>query len=173
MGDKISKHRKELVKIKTLSSKERLFCTYYSLSRNGKESAVKSGYVFPEKNAARLLKKDEIQKEIKRNDEMRRADENDIISGYYRLAFGCFADAVSLLFSEEISNEKIQQLDLFNISEIKRKKNGEMEIKFFDRLKALEKLENLSTDKNGTAALSLFSAIEKGASALRNDTDEQ
>ena len=31
-------------------------------------------------------------------------------------------------------------MDLFLVSEIKRPKDGSMEIKFFDRLKALEKL---------------------------------
>ncbi len=103
---------------------------------------------------------------------MHNSRENDIISGYYRLAFGCFADAVSLLFSEEISPETIQQLDLFNISEIKRKKNGETEIKFFDRLKALEKLEGSALGAEKSSAFSLYHAIEKGASALRNDCDE-
>ncbi len=164
--------RKEQIKIKSLSSKERLFCTYYSLSRNGKEAAIKSGYSFPEKNAARLLKKQEILQEIKTNDELRRSSENDIISGYYRLAFGCFADAVSLLFTEEISPETIQQLDLFNISEIKRKKNGETEIKFFDRLKALEKLESTSLGSERNSAFSLYDAIEKGASSLRKSGNE-
>ncbi len=172
VGDKKFQPGKEQIKIKSLTSKERLFCTYYSLSRNGKEAAIKSGYAFPEKSALRLLKKQEILQEIKRLDEMHNSRENDIISGYYRLAFGCFADAVSLLFSEEISPETIQQLDLFNISEIKRKKNGETEIKFFDRLKALEKLESSALGAEKSSAFSLYHAIEKGASALRKDCDE-
>lgn len=103
---------------------------------------------------------------------MRKPDRNDVISGYYRLAFGCFTDAVSLLFDDEVTATKIQELDLFNISEIKRKKNGEVEIKFFDRLKALEKLENTSCDKGENGVYSLYSAIEKGASALKDDEDE-
>lgn len=164
--------RKGLRKIKNLSSKEKLFCTYYSISRNGKEAATKSGYVFPEKSAAKLLKKQAVQEEIRRNDALKKPDRNDVISGYYRLAFGCFADAVSLLFDDEMTAEKIQQMDLFNISEIKRKKNGEVEIKFFDRLKALEKLENTSCDKGENGIYSLYSAIEKGACALKGEKDE-
>ena len=63
-------------------------------------------------------------------------------------------------------------MDLFNISEIKKKKNGEVEIKFFDRLKALEKLTELSTGTDYGSASSLYAAIEKGANVLRAQQDE-
>lgn len=88
--------------------------------------------------------------------------------GYSRLAFGCVSDAVSLMFSEEATPEEIERLDLFAVSEIKRKKNGDIEIKFFDRLKALDKLRELSTGSD-PAAMTLYSAIEQGAKALRED----
>lgn len=155
-----------------LSSKERLFCTYYCLSRNGREAAAKSGYMFPEKNAVRLLKKKEIAAEIERIDKEKRAEKTDIISGYYRLAFGCFADAVSLLFKEDITAEELQKMDLYNISDIKRKKGGDIEIKFFDRIKALERLEEITLQNEKGTALSLLGAIEKGAAALRDDYNE-
>lgn len=155
-----------------LSSKERLFCTYYCLSRNGREAAAKSGYMFPEKNAVRLLKKKEVAGEIERIDKEKRAEKNDVVSGYYRLAFGCFADAISLLFKEDITAEELQKMDLYNISDIKRKKGGDIEIKFFDRLKALERLEEIALQGEKSSALSLLGAIEKGAAALRDDYDE-
>ena len=60
--------------------------------------------------------------------------------GYRRLAFGKISDAVSLLYMENPSREQLEHMDLFLVSEIKRPKDGSMEIKFFDRLKALEKL---------------------------------
>lgn len=154
-----------------LSSKERLFCTYYCLSRNGREAAAKSGYMFPEKNAVRLLKKKEVAEEIERIDKEKRAKRNDIVSGYYRLAFGCFADAVSLLFKDDITAEELQKMDLYNISDIKRKKGGDIEIKFFDRLKALERLEEITSESERGTAASLLGAIEKGAAALRDDYD--
>ncbi len=74
-----------------------------------------------------------------------------------------------MLFRDEITDEEIKQLDLYNISDIKRKKGGDIEIKFFDRLKALEHLQQLSSQEEGKTATSLFSAIEKGAAALRDD----
>jgi hypothetical protein len=38
----------------------------------------------------------------------------------------------------------MESLELFNVSEIKKPKGGGIEIKFFDRLKALEHLEALA-----------------------------
>ena len=48
-------------------------------------------------------------------------------------------------------------MDLFLVSEIKRPKDGSMEIKFFDRLKALEKLG--AGGEHETGAKQLFDAI--------------
>lgn len=162
----------ELIIISTITSKERLFCTYYCISRNGKEAAAKSGYIFPEKNAARLLRKKEVKEEIERIDKEKKAKRNDIVSGYYRLAFGCFSDAVSLLFREDLTPEELHSMDLYNISDIKKKKGGDIEIKFFDRLKALERLYEITSEDEKSSASSLFSAIEKGAAALRDEEDE-
>lgn len=156
----------------SLSSKERLFCTYYCISRNGREAATKSGYMFPEKNAVRLLEKKEVAEEIEKIDREKRAKSSDVISGYYRLAFGCFADAISLLFKEDITAEELQKMDLYNISDIRRKKGGDIEIKFFDRIKALEHLEEISSGEEKSTAHSLLDAIEKGAAALRDDYSE-
>lgn len=169
MRDKIQ--RKGLITISTLSSKERLFCTYYCISRNGREAAAKAGYMFPEKSAVRLLKKIEVAGEIKRMDKEKRDTKTDIVSGYYRLAFGCYTDAVSLVFRDDITGDDLQKMDLYNIAEIKRKKGGDIEIKFFDRLKALEHLETITSDSEKGSAFSLFSAIEKGAAALRDEDD--
>lgn len=154
--------------MKELTSKEKLFCTYYSLGRCGREAAVKSGYIFPEKSAAKLLKRRDIAEEIEHLDKQREATQNDIAIGYQRLAFGCISDAVCLLFSDEVSRDEIEKMDLFNVSEIKRKKGGDIEIKFFDRLKALEKLSDLGSVQRDNEESSIYSAIEKGAKALRD-----
>ena len=111
-------------------------------------------------------------REIERLDESRKQTEKDISAGYFRLAFGCVSDAVKLLFSDDVDIEKIEEMDLFNISEIKRKKGGDIEIKFFDRLKALEKLSEVGSVCGDSEESSLFSAIEKGARALKEETYE-
>ena len=133
---------------------------------------MKSGYVFPEKSAIKLLRRQDIAQEIARIDKQRESTQKDITIGYQRLAFGCISDAVKLLFNDEISPEEIEKMDLFNISEIKRKKGGDIEIKFFDRLKALEKLTDMWSTSREDEESSLFSAIEKGAKALREEQYE-
>ena len=78
-------------------------------------------------------------------------------AGYIRLAFGSISDAVSLLYMDKPSREELEKMDLFLVSEIKHPKDGAVEIKFFDRLKALEKL---SVDRSGDDnAGSIFDAI--------------
>ena len=83
--------------------------------------------------------------------------------GFRRLAFGGIHDAVRLLFCEEVNPRTLKNMDLFAVSEIRRPKNGGMEIRFFDRIEALRLLSEL-----GTGAQALLSAIESGAAALKD-----
>lgn len=90
--------------------------------------------------------------------------QREVSEGLRRLAFGEITDAVSLLFeSEDVIIDRLPQLNLFNVSEIKRVKGGGMEIKFFDRLKALEKLGQAVNADSSASALSFYSALEKSA----------
>lgn len=83
--------------------------------------------------------------------------------GFRRLAFGGIHDAVRLLFCEDVNPRTLKNMDLFAVSEIRRPKNGGMEIRFFDRIEALRLLSEL-----GTGAQALLSAIESGAAALKD-----
>lgn len=155
-----------------LTDKEVLFCTYYCIDRNGREAAAKSGYVFPERTAVKLLRRKDIISQIRKIDKKRSGGEISVAAGYRRLAFGCVADAVSLLFDEQLNKEKIEGMDLFNVSEIKRQKGGAIEIKFFDRLKALEKLEENNEKLQDNSENSLYAAIRKSAASLSQVHDE-
>lgn len=100
--------------------------------------------------------------------------EEEVRQGLSRLAFGEITDAVSLLFEdEEAVLEKLPTLNLYNVSEIKRPKGGGMEIKFFDRIKALEKLRELTTQKSDQG-LSFYEALEKSAENAKSvfNTDD-
>lgn len=91
--------------------------------------------------------------------------QKEVSEGLRRLAFGEIQDAVSLLFeSDDGIISKLPQLDLFNISEIKRVKGGGMEIKFFDRLKALEKLGQAVSTADKAQVSSFYDALEKSTS---------
>lgn len=90
--------------------------------------------------------------------------QKEVSDGLRRLAFGEITDAVTLLYeSEENIIAKLPSLDLFNVSEIKRPKGGGMEIKFFDRLKAIDKLRELSVEQDSKEKTSFYDALERSA----------
>lgn len=92
--------------------------------------------------------------------------QTEAATGYKRLAFGSVADALSLIFCEEApTKEELAEMDLFNVAEIKRPKGGGLEIKFFDRLKPLERLAEMS-EGEAAAALPFYEALNSSAKAL-------
>ncbi|MBP9988650.1 MAG: terminase small subunit [Ruminococcus sp.] len=154
-----------------LKEREKLFCLYFSETRNARTAANKAGFgILAKHNAVKLMAREDIKNEIERIDKTKLVSAQEVISGYRQLAFGSVADAMKLLFAED--NIDCEDLDLFNISEIKRPKTGGIEIKFFDRIKALEHLEELSNASQQDKALPFYSALEKSAAALKGDFDE-
>lgn len=146
-----------------LTQKEKLFCSYYAQTRNLRESAARAGYsLHPEKTALRLINKKAIKNEIENKIDQSKF-KNEVAVGLRRLAFGSVSDPVKLLLMAESDIFDIESLDLFNVSEIKRPKAGGMEIKFFDRFKALEKLMSISQDSQADGAMPFYKALEKGA----------
>lgn len=82
-----------------------------------------------------------------------------------RLINGRINDAVILaeMSPEELTEADIRKLDLYNVSEFKIGK-GVCEIKFADRLKAIEKLNEIRSGKAvDDLAQSFFDAIDKAA----------
>ncbi len=150
---------------KKLTKKELDFCRWYVLLRNMRESALRSGFtILPEQRALSLLSKKSIRQKIAELEKENSADQKLVSAGLQRLAFGSITDAVKLILStNDNSSPEIDSLDLFNVSEIKFTSGKGMEIKFFDRLKALEKLSDLSCDDSDDGMLSFYQAIEKSA----------
>ena len=89
----------------------------------------------------RLLSRRAVRRRIERREAF--AQEAEIRAGLERLAYGRVNDAAALAFADEVTPQMLAGADLFNVSEIKRVKGGGVEIKFFDRQKALEKLAEL------------------------------
>ena len=154
---------------KNLNTKEKLFCVFYLAHGNAAEAAMLAGFDEPQKNGNLLILRDDIAEYIssvyqKKLEFLSR----QAITGYERLAFGSFNDAVSLLFADSLSKEQLSSIDLFNVAEIKRPKEGAMEIKFFDRIKALEKLELLDRSQKNSAS-DFYNAIING---IKNSQDD-
>lgn len=153
---------------KELTSREKLFCYHYLALGNAREAAIASG--FPTKNAhshsVKLLSRSDIRTFLNAHESLAKRRAQLIISGLERLAFGGINDAVALAFCDEISGDKIGELDLFNVAEIKRPKSGGIEIKFFDRQRALERLLEIQSELSGnSSADSFFTALYNSAKA--------
>lgn len=154
----------------TSEEKEKLFCLFFSQSRDPRSAAAKAGYGIKSRRIGlSLLERADIKKEIEKLDKKRKLNREEIIAGYRQLAFGNISDAVRLVYSDEDPSIGTEKLDLFNVSEIKRAKGGGIEIKFFDRLKALEHLEALGAVDADDSALPFYTALEKSAARLWND----
>ena len=156
-----------------MTDKEKLFCSYYAEDGDARGCAARAGFVVaPRRSAARLLAREEIRNEIARLEKEKKAASSEVEKGLRRLAFGSVTDALKLMLCEEtMSAEEIEKLDLFNVSDIKRPKGGGLEIKFFDRLKALERLEKLGTTEENTQS-SFVQALADGAKMLSREDEE-
>ncbi len=158
-----------------LKKKELMFCHQYLKTGNPKEAALLSGYnSSPEAKAMWLLSRPEICQKI---DELYSEKKRNFIYraaiGYERLAFGNISDAIKLAFSEKLNFAEIEKMNLFNIAEIKKPREGALEIKFFDRLRALEKLEQIDTAEGSTKNIQFYTALENSIQKLNNNPQNQ
>lgn len=153
-----------------LDNKKKLFCCYFVKYGNIREAAVKAG--FPPDTAMldgiECLRSSSCQKLISKLYSTLTCNVNGIMAGLERLAFGNSNDAVFLAFSDELPHpDIISDLDLFNVSEIKKVKGGGVEIKLFDRLKALEKMfEFVNSCDSSNSADAFINAL------TRNDDED-
>ncbi len=151
----------------SLTQREYKFCNYYVNSGDIRKSAAFAGYkVEPEIAGYKLLQRADINSKI---DELYAQKKKNLLykacRGYEKLAFGSVSDAIKLIYSENISMDTINHMDLFNVAEIKKPREGTLEIKFFDRFKALEKLQQLDF-LNVNQNNSFYDAIENSIKAL-------
>ncbi len=157
---------------KNLEKRRYSFCCWYAVLGNPEESAIKAG--FPKSTAftdgMECLRDSQCRKLISEI-VLLFSDSSSVKAGLRRLAFGSCKDAVTLAFAEELPPpDVIGKLDLFNVSEIKRVKGGGVEIKLFDRLKALEKLYELETAQDSrNTAVGLIQALSRSAEADENE----
>lgn len=156
-----------------LTQREEIFCSSYLSSGDVEKSAILAGYKkYPKKAGERLLGRSDVSDEIARLAKLRQKSLSQMATlGYQRLAFGSVADAVKLLYMENPTPDELKDMDLYSVSEIRKLKDGAMEIRFFDRLKALEKLHQAQQDSSNGAS-GLYDALVLGAKAISENGDE-
>lgn len=159
----------------TLSERELIFCRHYVRTRTPREAALAAGYpsLFAKRRAAFLLDNPLIGQEIlrlEREERDKASLKEQLIAGLVRASLGDISDAVRLLaMTDEELLSTAESLDLFCISEIKRPKGGGIELKFLDRIKALNALKELCEEEGGLTDESGFlSALEACAGGFRS-----
>lgn len=160
----------------------RAFCRWFLMLGNPAEAARKAGFPAEtaEQDALRLLQTPSCRSYLAQLASQPPLPlQSLVIAGLSRLAFGAANDAAKLVFADEMPSDRmLSQLDLFHVSELKRVKGGGVEIKLFDRQKAMERLLECAASADSAAAASaLLSALggnvpQPDDTAETEDTDE-
>ena len=115
------------------------FCKAYlrtlSLERAEQDSGVSDG-------CARLRRPALRKRLDQMRDAMSSVEQSDLIRRLCELAFSRSNDAIRLAYMEHPDEETIDRLDLSAVSEFKRGSNGGVEIRFLDRVKAIDTLRS-------------------------------
>lgn len=152
----------------SLTKKEKEFCRFYVTLQNSREAASNAGYGMLSRLAGeKLLMKKEVKDEIARLNKLNE-DLSCAKQGFRRLAFGSVADAIRLIDGER---DNLDSMDLFMVSDIKLVKGGGMEVKFYDRQKALESLASLEQMTSADGSLPIYRALENSAKAIALESE--
>lgn len=152
---------------KELSKRQRKFLCCIAAGKNVTEAAAFCGIA--KENAleegAKILSHPKAQRYLAEVSSAFGDGGDSVEKGLERLIGGSVNDALILAKSDpnELTEEEVRKLDLYNVSEMKFGK-GVCEIKFADRLKAAEKLNEIRAGKSAdNAAQSFLDAIGEAA----------
>lgn len=140
-------------------SKQERFCRCYLTTMDPDRAAGAVG----EASGEQMLRRKGVQRTLER---MRRTGgdvrREDVVRRLTALAFGRANDAVKLACQGgEAEGIDIARMELSAVSEFRRNSAGAVEVKFIDRVRALEAL-NLLLGSDGTAVEQLFRALGDG-----------
>ena len=166
-------------RLKFLTTKEKLFCEFYISYQNLTEAAIKAGYKksSAQKKARKLIGKPEIQNEIKK---LKKEIDNNQLTHWAiiilkRIMFCSPNDTICLALKQnDLTNQQIEKLNLFQISELKKLKDGTLEIKFIDKIKAIACLMEIANGlKNSDTANNLLSALQTNSNEVINSSFDE
>lgn len=134
-----------------------------------KEAAARAGIPHPEKGGFKLSGQEKIRERIEELSGPK-VKLREVEAGLRRLAFGDLSDVIRLITAEKVSDLEPEKMDLLLISELKYSKNG-VEVKLFDRMKAMLKLAELAEIAAESGEEGFFEALERSAHSLGSDTE--
>ena len=151
-----------------MKKREKEFCRLTVVLGNPQSAARQAGYRHPDDVWPDLISRSDIVAEIRRvTREVSRVFRDTLLCSVFRLMTSDNNDAVRLLYHDEMSDDEISEMNLSGVAEIKRTKDKSVEIKFFDRIKALDRLSELnSIVADSPSAGGLLEAMRLSAQAL-------
>ena len=158
-----------------LKKREMEFCRLAAVLGNPEQAARRAGYKHPDEAWPALIMRQDIADEIRRAArEVSRVYRDTLLCCVYRLMSADNTDALRLVYHDDMSDREIREMNLSGVAEIKRTKDKSVEIKFFDRIKALDKFAELSdASADGASSGGLLEAMRLSAQALsRMHADE-
>lgn len=81
----------------------------------------------------------------------KKATRERVVQRLYEMALGRANDAVRLAYFQEPTEEEVKKLDLGAVAEFRRSNLGSVEIKFIDRVKAMQALAGMLEGEGGEA----------------------
>ena len=158
-----------------MKKREKEFCRLTVVLGNPQTAAQRAGYKHPDEVWPELFTRADIAAEIRRvTREVSKVFRDTLLCSVFRLMTSDNNDAVRLLYHEQMSDDEIRQMNLSGVAEIKRAKDKSVEIKFFDRIKALDRLSELNEVVTDSASAGgLLEAMRLSAQALREMRDRE
>lgn len=153
---------------KDLTGREQLFCGYLALLGTPFEAARRAGYAkrLCGKTAVKLMSREDIRRQAEHMRAAMRSHWPDMaMAGVARAAFGDATDAVRLAAAGgELPQEELERLDLFAVSELRRRRDGGLDVKLLDRMEALRLLLECTERLGGQDGVDkLLGALDRGA----------
>ena len=152
-----------------MKKKEKLFCRLTAVTGDPRTAAQRAGYKRPDEAWPELISRPDTAAEIRRvTREVGGVLKETLLCAACRQMSAENTDAVRLLYHEQMSDEALSGLNLSGVAEIKRTKDKSVEIKFFDKVKALSVLNGPGgIGADSAASGGLLEAMRLSARALR------
>lgn len=145
------------MKSEDIGAKKRAFCRAYLETMDPAVAAGRSGIA----DGYAALESKTVQRTLQRmravGGDVRR---EDVIRRLCALAFAPVNDAIRLAYLDDPGEAAVARLDLSPVAEFRRNSAGSVEVRFVDRIKALDTLYGLLGGADGDEAADFLRALE-------------
>ena len=149
-----------------MKQKEKDFCRLTAVLGDPGKAAERAGFKDPEKAWPELVVREDIAEEIHRaSSVVGRIYKDTLLCGIHRMMTADNSDVIKLVCRDRVGGEEFKERDISGVSEIKRTDKG-IELKFFDRIKLLEKLNGFGFATEENTGGGLIEAMRLSARAL-------